>query len=208
MRRTFLPAVTAMFCLVAAPLHAHEEHRSKLDVVMDRVAPQPAGLEVRIVDTLAPQMVISNRTGKTLEILDARGTPVIRIGSDRTWVNASAPAYYSEHPMGDHTTDAASKSPRWVIASREPSWGWFDPRIQVGDADQPAHWHIDMRLGSQPVIVSGRFRTRLVSNGYWIPVMQTPSEIAPLVSVTTIPGVVPAVTVANGGQEPVTVIGA
>jgi hypothetical protein len=208
MRNVFLSLVAIALCLIAAPLHAHEEHGSNLDVVLDRVTPQPARLEVRIVDTLAPQMLVTNRTGQTLEILDAQGTPVIRIGSDRTWVNASAPAYYSEHPMSDRPSDAAaSKNPRWVIASHEPSWGWFDPRIQTGAADKPARWHIDMRLGTQPVVVSGQFRARPMSHGYWMPAVLTPHEIAPRVEVAIIPGVVPAVTIQNGGHEPVTVIG-
>jgi hypothetical protein len=208
MRNLVLPLATAIFCLVAAPAHAHEEHRSNLDVVLDRVAPQPARLEVRIVDTLAPQMLVTNRTGQTLEILDGHGTPVIRIGPELTWVNASAPAYYSEHPMGNRSSDAAaSKSPRWVIASHEPSWGWFDPRIQTGTADKPASWHIDMRLGAHPVVVSGQFRLRAVSHGYWMPAVLVANEIAPRVEVAIIPGVVPAVTIENGGHEPVTVIG-
>ena len=45
-------------------------------------------------------------------------------------------------------------------------------------------------------------------HGYWMPAMRTPPEIAPRVEVAIIPGVVPAVTLANGGREPVTVIGA
>src|SRR5260370_25352336 len=101
MRSLFLALATAIFCLFAAPAHGHEEHRSSLDVVLDRVSPQPARLEVRIVDTLAPQMLVTNHTGQTLEILDGHEIPVIRIAPDRTWVNASAPAYYSEHPMTD-----------------------------------------------------------------------------------------------------------
>jgi hypothetical protein len=198
----------AILCLLAAPLHAHEEHRSNFDAVLDRVAPQPALLEVRIVDTLAPQMLVTNHTGQTLEILDGRGTPVIRIDPELTWVNASAPAYYSEHPMSDRPSDAASsKKPRWIIASHEPSWGWFDPRIQTGSADKPAKWHIDMRLGTQPVVVSGQFRARPESHGYWMPAVSTPREIAPRVEVAIIPGVVPAVTIENDGHEPVTVIG-
>lgn len=92
MRKIFVSIAAATLSLLAAPLHAHEGHRSNLDVVLDRVTPQPARLEVRIVDTLAPQMLVTNRTGQTLEILDGRGTPVIRISPDRTWVNASAPA--------------------------------------------------------------------------------------------------------------------
>src|SRR5260370_33802815 len=110
MRRSFLLIAGAMLCLLAAPAYAHEEHRSNLDVVLDHASPQPARLDVRIVDTLAPQMLVTNRTGQTLEILDGHNIPVIRIGPDRTWVNASAPAYYSEHPMSDRpTTAAASK---------------------------------------------------------------------------------------------------
>jgi hypothetical protein len=208
MRNVLLSLATAIFCLFAAPIHAHEEHRSNLDVVLDSVKPQPARLEVRIVDTLAPQMLVTNRTGQTLDILDAHGTPVIRIGPDRTWVNASAPAYYSEHPMSDHPSDAAaSKNPRWIIASHEPSWGWFDPRIQTSAAGKPASWHIDMRLGAQPVVVSGQFRARPVPHGYWMPAVLTTHQIAPRVEVAIIPGVVPAVTIENGGHEPVTVIG-
>ena len=128
MRRNFLPVAAAMLCILAAPAHAHEEHRSNLDVILDGVTPHPPRLEVRIVNTLAPQMIVTNHTGQTLEILDGRGIPVVRIGPDRTWVNASAPAYYAEHPMSDRANAAAlSKEPRWVLASHEPSWGWFDP---------------------------------------------------------------------------------
>jgi hypothetical protein len=208
MRKTCILAMAAVLCLLAAPVGAHEEHRSNLEVVLDRVAPQPAGIEVRIVDTLAPQMLVTNRTGQTLEILDTHGAPVIRIGPDRTWVNASAPAYYSEHPVADRVDPATSTNPRWVVASKEASWGWFDPRIQVGDTEKPAKWHIDMRLGARPVVVSGRFRTRPVANGYWMPTIETPREVAPQVDVAIIPGVVPAVSVENRGQAPVTVIGA
>jgi hypothetical protein len=64
MRRTFLSIAAAML-LLAPPVYAHEEHRSNLDVILDCIAPQPARLEVRIVDTLAPQMLVTNRTGKT-----------------------------------------------------------------------------------------------------------------------------------------------
>ena len=207
-RNIFLSVAAAGLLLVAAQVGAHEEHRSNLEVVLDRVAPQPAGLEVRIVDTLAPQMIVSNRTGQTLEVLDAHGAPVIRIGPDRTLVNASATAYYSEHPIGDHSNAPEPKSTRWVVASREPSWGWFDPRIQIGETERPAKWHIDMRLGASPVVVSGRFRARPVANGYSMPAIETPRELAPNVDVTIILGVVPAVTIENRGQEPVTVIGA
>jgi hypothetical protein len=202
----FLSATTAALFFLAAPLHAHEQQASNLDVVLDRVSPQPAHLDVQIVNTLAPQMLISNRTGKTLEILDSRGIPVIRIAPDRTWVNAFTPAYYSEHPMTDRSS-AAAKAPRWVLASHEPSWGWFDPRIQTASAPAPSKWHIDMRLGTQPVVISGQFRARRVSNGYWMPAMLTPHEIAPQVNVTIIPGVVPAITIANSGRKTVTVIG-
>ena len=96
--RFLIADLTLALFFLAAPLHAHEQQASNLDVVLDRVTPQPAHLEVQIVNTLAPQMLISNRTGKTLEILDSRGIPVIRIAPDRTWVNASAPAYYSDIP--------------------------------------------------------------------------------------------------------------
>jgi hypothetical protein len=209
MRKIVLSLTTVALFFLAAPLHAHEQHASNLDVVLDRVSPQPPQLDVQIVNTLAPQMLISNRTGKTLEILDSRGIPVIRIAPDRTWVNAFTPAYYSEHPMHDRSdAAAAAKAPRWVLASHEPSWGWFDPRIQTASAPAPSKWHIDMRLGTQPIVVSGQFRARRVSNGYWMPAMLTPHEIAPQVQVTIIPGVVPAVTIANSGHEPVTVIGA
>jgi hypothetical protein len=208
MRNILISLASAALFFLAAPLDAHEEHASNLDVVLDHVAPHPAHLEVQVVDTLAPQMLVTNRTGQTLEILDSRGIPVIRIGPELSWVNASAPAYYSEHPMSDHPDPAtASKNPRWVLASHEPSWGWFDPRIQAGAANRPAEWHIDMRLGAQPVVVSGEFRARPASHGYWMPAMRTPVEIAPRVDVAIIPGVVPAVTIANGGREPVTVIG-
>jgi hypothetical protein len=201
-----LTVLSAALLFLAAPLRAHEQHASNLEVVLDRVSPHPANLDVQIVDTLAPQMLVTNRTGQTLEILDKRGTPVIRIAPDRTWVNASARAYYSEHPMRE--PNSAPASPRWVVASHEPSWGWFDPRIQASAAQAPAKWHIDMRLGAQPVVVSGQFRARLARNGYWMPAILTPHEIAPRVEVSIIPGVVPAITIANSAHEPVTVIGA
>ena len=97
MRRTWLPIVAAVLCLIAEPLYAHEEHRSNLDVVLDRVSPQSARLEVRIVDTLAPQMLVTNRTGQTLEILDARGIPVIRIGAETDGICPPWPSDFSRN---------------------------------------------------------------------------------------------------------------
>lgn len=110
--------------------------------------------------------------------------------------------------MSDRATPAdGPQNPRWVLASHEPSWGWFDPRIQTGAAQEPANWHIDMRLDSQPIVVSGEFRARPVAHGYWMPAIRTPHEIAPRVEVTIVPGVVPAVSIENRGHERVTVIG-
>jgi hypothetical protein len=196
----------AAFCSLAAPVQAHEEQPPAFEAVLDRVVPQPARLEVRLVDTLAPQMLIANRTGRVLEVLDARGTPVIRIGHGAAWVNAASPAYYAQHPVSDRP--AVPERPRWVLANRAPSWGWFDPRIQADALAGPTVWHIDMRLGGGPVTVSGRFRARPVLQGSWRPVLLTHSTVAPLVDVAVVPGVVPAMTIDNGGDEPVTIIGA
>jgi hypothetical protein len=149
---------------------------------------------------------VTNRTGRVLDVLDRRGEPVIRIGPDATWVNAASPAYYAEHPVHD-SPDAAAQPPRWVLASRDRSWGWFDPRIQPEAAVADGGWHIDMRLGGQLLTVSGRFRPHAEPRGYWRPALLTRAEIAPKVEAAIVPGPVPALTIDNGGDEPVTIIG-
>lgn len=200
--RAFVRMLAALCCL-AAPVQAHEGQGAKLEAVLDPAGRLPAGIEVRLVETLAPQMLVVNRTGRVLEVLDGRGTPVIRIGPDATWVNAAAPAYYAERPVRDR----AAGEPRWVLARRDRSWGWFDPRIQADSGVEGAGWRIDMLLDGRRITVSGRFRARPAPQGFWRPVLLTAPEAAPGVELAIVPGPVPAITLDNGGAEPVTVIG-
>ena len=184
MRRAVACALAA--ALLARPAAAH--HAGATSDVVPVLDPAPralAGVTVQLTYTLGWQLVVENRTGKTLQVLDESGRPFVRIGRRET-----------------------------VTA-----WGWFDPRLRpdrvdvargvlrAGAKTTVGRWTIPMRLNGKPLALTGRFETVPPPDGAFRARL-TSGDPFDDVSVTLMPGRVPALYLVNAGDEDVLVLGA
>ena len=198
--------------LAAAVASAHGVRPAAVRAVLDAPPAALAGMRVQLHETLGTQLVLENRTPRTVEILDETGVPFARIGPRGVEANLAAAAWYRTlgpaAPVPPHIEDAA---PRWVRASAEPSLGWFDPRLVApeGERAQPGDaFEIPLRVDDERTALSGRFVAKLPPAGRYAARLTSPSELAPGVRVTLLPGSAAGLLVHNETPEALLVFGA
>lgn len=179
----------------------------------------PAGVTVQIRHSLAPQVLLSNESAQTLEVLDPRGRAFLRIGPAGVHADMHASAWYNTYSVAGLATPAAAQDPnapaRWRQVSADPAWGWFDPRLSLDNrpdrglrpASQSPRWSIPLRYAEDAehtlhgdfvsTQAQGRWQSRLVRSG----------RIADDLSLALISGPVDAFMVRNAGPHPITVLG-
>jgi hypothetical protein len=152
----------------AGPVWAHDPvgDGSQVRAVLDEKPEELEDVTVQVVsvEELGHEFLVENNTGETLEIYDAEGEPILRIGPEGVEAKRSEGAGAEG---GAEDTDAEAG---WVHKSDEPSWGWFDQRIrddnisvpeEVRQAQEPAdlgEWSIPVRLGEADTEIRGVFR--------------------------------------------------
>jgi hypothetical protein len=222
-----LRAVTALALLLglacaaaAAPAHAHETDPS-IVVELRSVTPAlPAGVTVQVVTSIAAQLIAENTTGTELAVLDRRGVPFLRIGSEGVLANLASPDWYlSNDPTGAAQVPARAQDPaadpEWARVSREPSWGWFDHRLHpepLGAADTDvedgvvSRWEVALRYADTDVAVRGVVARRPIRGAVTAMLLGEP-EIAPGVSLALLPGPVPGLFLSSDRDDVVIVEG-
>ncbi len=208
--------------LLVGPAFGHGEKSDDIVAVLDKLPAALQSVKVELHKTLASQLVIENKSGKLLEILDADGVPFLRIGPDKVEANLAAAAWYRTYTETGIPIPAAAReknaAPKWSAVSKTPAWGWFDLRLRseikvphnVVDARRTAtvgQWKIPVRFDGKPAALtgvlrympppSGRFEARLTGGG----------ELGPGISVQILPGLVPGFFVTNTSKETLTVFG-
>jgi hypothetical protein len=149
-----------------------------------------------------------------------------RVGPRGVEGNLAAAAWYRTlGPAAAAPALAGEAAPRWQLASREPSFGWFDPRLDArtptpsarrrsdthphGDAHAaPRRFAIPLRVDGAPVALNGRFVAKDPAAGHQAACLTSPAEPAPGVRVTLLPGRAPGLLVHNATQETLLVLGA
>lgn len=141
-----------------------------------QVSPSVPGLSLRVLD-YNDELVLTNRTGRTVTVLGYSGEPFMRILADGTvQVNMASPAYYLDQNFYGNVTVPSSASssfaPRWSTVDKTGAYQWHDHRIhwmspvtppQVKDKAKTTKifdWRVPFRVNSQPGTVYG--------NLYWI----------------------------------------
>lgn len=222
-RRAAIRAVLVVCFLFidgAGTATAHDG-RTNIRVELDSLSPELNGMKIELHETIAPQLVVENRTGKLLEILDDEGVAFLRIGPHGVEANLSAPDWYRTYSpgMGVSQMREADAAPRWKRVSPNSAWGWFDLRLRHDKIKIPraivdrglrtevGRWEVPMRLDGSRVALRGVFlydppprfvvRTRLIS----------PPELRSGVQVTLLPGRVPGLLMQNHSRETATVLG-
>ena len=191
--------------LLSLPAHAHEEMALHALTVLDAVEPNVPGLEVSVTHMGAPALVVRNRAGRTLSVLDAEGEGFLRIGAEGVRMNVESPlAYRSLNPYNDVVPpDVRSGAPsRWVRVSKEPAWTWFDPRLSFDRTD--SGWTVPMALGGRALVVRGSYES-LHGHGHFQSVLDPP-EVDGL-EIRLVEGPVPALFVRNDTGEQLRVQG-
>jgi hypothetical protein len=206
--------------IAAAVASAHgPDADAGLDVRLDPLAPELAGVRAQVQRTVAQQLVVENTTDRVLEVLDERGTPFVRIGPDGVEGNLASPAWYRGYaPEGRVPPDllqriARGEAPeaRWVRARREPTWGWFDARLAAdshgADAHGPRRFEVPVRIGGVASALRGQFVPVPTRTGTLAARLLSPGDLAPGVRIALVPGRVASFLLQSDAQEPVTVLG-
>lgn len=213
--------------LAAAPAVAHGPEPGssggELDAQLDALPPELDGLAVQIHRTVAPQLVLENRTGRVLEVLDGQGLAFLRIGPEGVHGNLAAPAWYRSlaPEAGTVPPEVAERArsgepvpPRWVPVKRGPSWGWFDERLEArpgthraGHGEAKPRWEVPVRLGDTASALRGRFVERPAPTGTLRARLRSDGQLAPGVRISLLPGRPGSFFLKSESQQVVTVLG-
>jgi hypothetical protein len=194
-----------LFAALLAPLaaFAHGGGDARVRAVLAELPPELAGVRAEVHRTVAPQLVLHNPTAHTIEVLDPEGVAFLRVGPRGAEGNLAARAWYTTYGPGMKAPANAvldDAAPRWVRARPEPTFGWFEPRldtseirvppplISAGRAAEVGRFEIPLRVDGRPVVLSGTFRWAPTPSGAYASRLTSPAEIAPGVRVRLLPG--------------------
>jgi len=208
-------AVLSISLVWAATALAHDVGGAEARFRLDPLPRALAGIVVEVHTTLAPQLVVENKTDKTLEVLDENGVPFLRLRRGGVEGNFSVDELYrSDSPMSvARSATPAGAAPNWKPLSSNPSWGWFDERLRVAAAaagarhhDHLRRWRVPLHIDGVAVAVTGTADTS-PNPGSWDVRLTSPHEPVAGVHVILLPGRVPALFLETSTNESVIVLG-
>ncbi len=224
--RRFFATLGAFACAVSlnmATAFAHDPGKNPVHPILDKLPPVLNGIAVEIVETLAPQVLIANRSKEVLTIFDAAGRPFIRIGPTGVEADLNTGAWYKSLSTTTVPEPQAAKDPkspaRWTIIDHEQTFGWFDPRLAVGPhgpteamlkADKPAltgTWEIKVALGATRTAITGHFQYRPPADGAYITQLLSPKNFPNGIQFIVSQGAIPAILLLDPGGHDITLIG-
>jgi len=165
----------------AAPAAAHAVGGAQASNYQTRILsiqPGVPGLTVEVVDAGA-RLRVRNHTGREVMVLGYAGEPYLRVGPAGMFENRRSPATYLNrarlNPAPPPPDASADAPPLWRRIGDGDTVTWHDHRAHwMGASDPPEvkaapnrtqvvvpGWQAELRVGNQPVRVSGDLR--------WIP---------------------------------------
>lgn len=200
----------ALFGISAAPdwAQAHDSHSDGMSPTLSALPSALAGVQVQLTETLAPQLLIANPTGKTLIILGKDGQPFLRMGPQGTEANTRHPDWLKTYLPGGlpGRKPEAGTTPQWKIVKKTPNWGWFDARLQPADSKAGQSWRIPVLLDGKASAITGSFQATL-QKGYWQASWTRLPTLPAGVSLMLIPGQPYGLMLSNSSAQAVTVLG-
>lgn len=196
--------------LLTAPmqgLHAHGgAHDEARRPVVDALPAALANVRVQLAQTLAPQLLVENRTGKVLEIMGRDGRPFLRLGPAGVEVDRVHPDWLASYLPGGlpgRGPQEPRTAPDWQPLRQTPNWGWFDPRLRP--LASQTGWQIPVRLDGRDSMIRGHF-TAASQNGYWQARWRQPPRLPAELSLQLVPGQPYGFMLVNHGKRPVIVL--
>ncbi len=206
--------VAAALAVPASPALAHQAD-PRIVTVIDEIAPAlPVEVVVQVQAGIATQLVASNPTATSLEILDTAGRPFLRLSSSGVFADLETEEFFTtSNPNGAVPPGSGGGGPpRWVQISAGSSWGWYDHRLHPGLIRTPAdptrsarlvEFEVPVRLGDRRSDVRGHVQFQPLLGNFQVAADPAP----PGLMVQALPGKLPGVFLANPGRLPVTVLG-
>jgi len=77
------PFWLSMLVMLSLSAHAHVNHGESYRPVLDTPPKELDGISVQLTDTLAPQLLLENRSASVITILGQNQQPFLRISRDR-----------------------------------------------------------------------------------------------------------------------------
>lgn len=211
MKRSLQHLILCLLCLGQAQLYAHGNPSESWRTLADQ--PPHESLIVQVHNSpLGKQLIVANEGSRVLEITGPEGRPFLRIGPQGVDADFAAQAWYhtqnpGKRPLPETARDSAAPAD-WRTVSKNPSWGWFDPRLTATDKDSAGKpiWAVPAKLGGEPVKLTGYSESMSAARELHHP--RVKSEILPeKVILKIIPDVAPAILIAYNGSNALVVYG-
>ncbi|MES3039894.1 MAG: hypothetical protein V4730_01900 [Pseudomonadota bacterium] len=189
-------------------VQAHVNHSGGVSPTLSALPPTLTGVQVQLTETLAPQLLVANPTGKTLIILGQDGQPFLRMGPQGTEANTRHPDWLKTYLPGGlpGRKPEVGTTPLWKAVKSSPNWGWFDARLQPSGQKAGQSWRIPVLLDGKASEIKGSFQPTLRA-GYWQASWTRLPALPAGVSLMLIPGQPYGLMLNNQSASAVTVLG-
>jgi len=201
------PFWLSMLVMLSLSAHAHVNHGESYRPVLDTLPKELDSISVQLTDTLAPQLLLENRSASVITILGQNQQPFLRISRDRVEANTRHPDWLKTYLPGGlpGRKPEAGNAPLWKQVKASNSWGWFDSRLKPSSVSADSVWQVPVLVGDKPSVISGRF-TPAQQSGYWQANWQAKPVLPNGIRVALIPGQPYGIMLSNASQAVVTVL--
>lgn len=168
---------------------AHADHEPDF---LPQLLPLPeamAGIKVQLAHTLAPQLLISNQTTKTLTILAQDQKPFLRFSPKGAEANVRHQAWFDSYLPGGLPTrkPEPGTGADWRVVSNKGTWGWFDVRLRPEKVSANSRWSVPVLVDGKATRIEGKFVPAL-QKGAWQASWDKPPALPEGVSLQLVPG--------------------
>lgn len=189
-------------------VQAHDSHSGGVSPTLSALPSTLAGVQVQLTETLAPQLLVANPTGKTLVILGQDGQPFLRLSPQGAEANTRHPDWLKTYLPGGlpGRKPEVGTTPLWKVVKSGANWGWFDARLQPAGHKAGQSWRIPVLLDGKASEIKGSFQATL-QTGYWQASWTRLPVLPAGVSLMLIPGQPYGLMLSNRSTQTVTVMG-